>query len=126
MEVSSIMRKVAVIEKDETIKQAIAIMSKRNLGSLVVVDGDKILGIITERDILKNLEKMNKSVKTIMKKSVKTIESGDDIKTAAEEMLANNVKKLPVLKEGKLVGIITMTDVLANHNSEEEDMFIFN
>jgi len=123
MKVHDIMKKVVVAGDQINGKQAAQIMSSKGIGSLVIFKKNKILGIITERDIMRNISKLNKKVSRIMAKNVLTIESGEDIDSAADLMAEHKIKRLPVIEKGKLVGIITATDVIANSDFLNEDFF---
>jgi CBS domain-containing protein len=124
MEISSIMRKVVVAEKEITIKEAAKIMSSKNVGSIVVVEGDKILGIITERDILRNMDKQSEQIKKLMSKDVITISPNQEVDEAKEIMIRNKIKRLPVIEDKKIVGIVKITDVLANITGDIDEPFL--
>lgn len=125
MKVSEIMHEVKVISPSINLKEAANMMSKEGIGSLIIVDkNEKIIGILTERDVLKNLGKLSEKVEKAMSKNVITIEEDKNIDKAVEVMSENKIKRLPVTREGKLVGIITVTDVLANSEGINED-FLF-
>jgi CBS domain-containing protein len=110
-------RNVIATRPDVKIKEAVKIMNKLSIGSLVVLDEkNNIVGIVTERDILKSIEKnidpeINE-VKDIMSKNVKTVSSDTDLKDAVDIMLKYKIKKLPVVDNGNLVGIITTSDIV--------------
>lgn len=127
MKVKEIMKKVVTINKRATIKAASALMSKKNIGCLVVVEKDLIVGIITERDILKYIShsnNLNALVEDIMTENVITIDSNASLEEAANCMFQNKIKKLPVVEKEKLIGIITATDLIANTESIDEP-FLF-
>ncbi len=127
MKVKEIMKKIVTIDRKATIKEAAAIMSKKSIGSLVVTEKDLIVGIITERDIIKYVSKSNHmgaKVEEIMTQDVVTIEPGASLDEAADCMFQHKIKKLPVVENGKLLGIITATDIIANADSIDEP-FLF-
>jgi CBS domain-containing protein len=123
MKVSEAMNKAVTIESDMKLKQVAGIMSDRKIGSLIVLDNEKIAGIITERDILKNVGRLDSKVVSIMSKNVITIDADENINNAALLMAKNKIKRLPVVKKGKLAGIITATDVIANSPGLNESFF---
>ncbi len=123
MKLSEVMNKAFVIESKISIKEAAKIMSDKNVGSLIVMKGDKIDGIITERDILKNVSGLGKRVSEVMSKNIITIGKNDTLEDAAELMAEKKIKRLPVVDKGELVGIITATDVLAHCEDINEDFF---
>jgi len=125
MKVSEIMHEVKVISPNISLKEAANMMSKEHIGSLVIVDkNEKIMGILTERDVLKNIGKISEKIEKVMSKDVVTIEEDKNIDKAVEVMNENKIKRLPVTRNEKLVGIITVTDLLANsENINEEFLF---
>jgi len=124
MRVAEIMNKVMVVEENCSLKDAAKIMSDRGIGSLVILKNDNITGIITERDIMKNVDKMNKKISAVMSRNVITTEQTETLDNAALIMSEHKIKRLPVLHKGKLVGIITATDILANSDALNE-AFLF-
>jgi len=125
MKVSEIMHEVKVISPNISLKEAANMMSKEHIGSLVIVDkNEEIMGILTERDVLKNIGKISEKIEKVMSKDVVTIEEDKNIDKAVEVMNENKIKRLPVTRNEKLVGIITVTDLLANsENINEEFLF---
>lgn len=123
MQIKEIMNKVIAIEHDVSAKEAAKIMSNRNIGSLIVLRKSKIAGIITDRDILKNISSLGKKISGVMTKSVVTVDLGESIDNAALIMTEKKIKRLPVVDDGKLVGIITATDIVANSDLLNEDFF---
>jgi CBS domain-containing protein len=117
MLVKDIMNKNVVIAKPEiTVREASTAMNKFHIGSLVIVKDNNIVGILTERDILtavaegKDLERT--LAEEIMTKNVITIEPGKRIEDAVNLMTEHKIKKLPVVDDGKLVGIVTASDII--------------
>lgn len=124
MKISQIMSKAIVIDDNTSVKEAAKIMSDKNIGSLIIVKDNKIAGIVTERDVLKNISKLNSKVSAIMSKNVITIEKEGNIEEAAEIMAEKKIKKLPVIEDKKLVGLISATDIIAHSKNLNED-FLF-
>lgn len=118
MKVSDMMMtKVKTVEPNDTIKKTVKIMSAGKIGGIIVVSKGKIVGIFTERDVLrkvvaKGLDVNKTKIKSVMTKRVFTVEKDADIIEAINLMVEKNIKKLPVVHEGKMVGIITATDIL--------------
>ena len=107
---------VVTVDADATVKEAVEIMNKHEIGCLVVMEGNKLVGILTERDMLKRVlgESRNPEktkVSEIMTTPVTTTSPTTDLEEAAKLMFERNVKKLPVVSEGKLVGLVTLTDL---------------
>ena len=125
MKIKEIMNSAFAVDKDVSIKEAAKIMAKKDIGSLVAVKEGKILGIITERDVIKNIESLDKKISAIMNKTVVTVNFEEEIDNAAILMKKNKIKRLPVMDDSdKLVGIITATDLIANSDEINED-FLF-
>jgi len=118
MIVKDVMNKEVIATKpDVKVKEAVKIMNKLNIGSLVVLnDKNNIIGIMTERDILKSVEKGldadSTEVKEVMSRDVKVISSDKDLKDAVDMMTKFKIKKLPVVDDNVLVGIITTEDIM--------------
>jgi len=97
--------------------EAVEKMIKFNVGSILVMDGEKLVGIITERDIISRIAEQcmdprSIQAKDIMSRPVVTIDENVTIEEAARMMSKKNIKKLVVTREGKVVGVITTTDVV--------------
>lgn len=111
-------RNVLVLSKEATIKDALDLMVENSAGSVIILENEKIVGIVTERDILRRVLSQSKSldtkIKEVMTKNVITISPDEKIEKAAEIMTENKIKKLPVVDGNKLVGIITLTDIVAS------------
>lgn len=124
MKISEVMNKVVVVEDDVSLRQAAKIMSDRNIGSLVVLKNNKIAGIITEHDVLKNVNSLGSKVSNFMSKNIIAIDKTDTLEHAAEIMARKKIKRVPVVDSEKLVGIVTVTDVIAHLSEVGEDFLI--
>jgi len=124
MKVKEVMNTAVAVDHDISVKEAAQIMSDKNIGSVVAIKKGKILGIVTEKDIIRNVENIKKKILSIMTRDVVTIEQDDDLDEAAILMKKNCIKRLPVTKNGELVGIITSTDLIANSDELNEE-FLF-
>ncbi|KAA2280768.1 MAG: cyclic nucleotide-binding/CBS domain-containing protein [Candidatus Nitrosocosmicus sp.] len=103
---------------NKTAYDVASILTKNKIGSVIVIDRDKVpIGIITERDLVKRvcLEKLNPSkvlVEELMSSPLITIMTFDSVDTATRIMLSNKIKRLPVLEsDNRLMGIISVTDI---------------
>ena len=118
VEVEDIMvDKVITIEADATVKDAAKLMNKHDIGCLVVVGKGKPIGILTERDMLKRVlaesEELKKiNVQEIMSKPLTVGKPDMEIEGAAKIMFTKKIKKLPIIEKDKLVGLVTLTDLL--------------
>ena len=105
------------IAPDKSIEECAKLMLKKSVGGLMVVDSGKIKGIITEKDLVERLVAKNLNPKTtkvfeIMSKRIIGIKPDLDIYDALIEMRDNDVRRLPVIHDNKLVGLLTEKDVL--------------
>ena len=111
-------KKVIVINPDTTIKDAAKIMSQYRVGSIVVLEDEKLVGIITELDIIwkvvaGELDPKTTLVRDVMSKNVVTINADQTLEDATDVMVENKIKKLPVIEGNKIIGIITATDIIS-------------
>jgi len=108
---------VKVVRPDSSVKEVVATMNKFDIGSIVVVQGDRPVGIITERDILRRivepcLAPETLTARQVMSSPVLTINETASVDEAARFMAKKRVKKLLVIDKQKLVGIVTLTDIV--------------
>ena len=128
MRVSEIMTKAAVTDQsDDTLAEAARKMWKQQTGSLLVMDGEDLVGIITERDVLKAAAtgaSMDETrISQVMSKDLVTVGPGTSLREAAKVMADRWIRHLPVLDAGRLVGILSQRDlagVLAGALNEPE------
>lgn len=115
--VKNIMTKPAVqIEYNRTVQAAAKEMVKHRVGSIIVVKNKKPIGIITETDINKKIVALGKDPRKlkseeIMSSPIVFSSPRDDITLAVEKMEKHKIKRLPVVDRGKIVGILTNTDI---------------
>jgi len=115
--VNEIMRKgVIIARKDDTIEHVAKVLKKARIGRVIVTEHGKIVGVLTEKDIIKDVVAEGKSTKTlvskVMKYPVKTITPETDIEEAIKTMNKYDISGLPVTVRGKLVGIVTERDLV--------------
>jgi CBS domain-containing protein len=117
---------VFVLSKDATIKDALDLMLENKIGSVIVVENERPIGIVTERDILKKVLgeniSLNESIGKIMSFPLISISGKESVQKAAEIMSENRIKRLPIVENEKLVGIITLTDIVASGIKLEEEI----
>lgn len=110
-------KNVKTVRPNSTINEVVRKMNKFEIGSIIVTDGEKPVGIITERDILRRVLEVNMAseamkAKEIMSSPILTIESQATTEEAATLMNSKRIKKIPVLEDGILIGIVTSTDIV--------------
>jgi len=109
--------KVISIDLEASMTDAAKLMNKHEIGCLVVMQNENPVGILTERDFLKRVlaksEELKKvKVKEIMSKPLVTGKPDMQIEEAARLMFEKKLKKLPLVENGKLLGLVTLTDLL--------------
>lgn len=109
-------KNVIGIGRHKTVFEACNIYKDKKVGCLLVTDNEECVGIVTERDIIERTICVHKNpeetkVEDIMSKDVKTVHPLDKLEKAVNIMIKNNIKKLPVLQNDDVVGIITVTDI---------------
>jgi len=129
MRTSEVMVKdVISIQKDLSVYEAVKLMNKNRIGCLVVVeDGQKVVGVLTERDVLKRVLEEGKNpketkVSKIMTRHVIVGTPNMQLAEATELMFLKKIKKLPIVKGNRLVGLITLTDIARIARLDEKTM----
>ena len=118
-------RNVWTIDPDTTVFDALAKMAEKDIGSLVVTDGEKLLGIITERHYSRNVILKGKTspttlVRDIMERNVIHVRPEQSVEQCMALMTDKRVRHLPVLDGKKLIGIISIGDLLKSIISKQE------
>ena len=108
---------VITISPDQTISEAILRLSDYNIGVLIVVsESDKVVGIISERDIVRRLVKdpdlLNRKVFEVMTSEVIVGVPQDDVMSVVHTMTEKRFRHIPVIDRGKLIGIVSIGDIL--------------
>ena len=106
---------VITIDQKKTVQDAAVLMTEKKIGSLIVMDENVPIGIVTERDIVRRfvyeqLLSRETKVTEIMSKPIITIGPDSSLKDAAKLMIQNQIRRLPVVNENKLVGILVASD----------------
>lgn len=128
MKIEKIMAKdVVTVPPNALVQESVKLMNKNRIGCLLVVDGDEVTGILTERDILERLVEKGKNsretkVSEIMTTHVMFGSPDMELVDATRLMFENKVKKLPVKDKGQLVGLVTLTDIARITSVDEETM----
>lgn len=105
------------ISPTATVMDALQLMADKNIGSVAVIENENYLGIMTERDysrkvILKGKNSTNTKVSEIMTADLPPVSADKSIEHCMELMTKNNIRYIPVMENGKLAGIISMSDIV--------------
>ncbi len=119
MPVKEIMtRDVVAVDIRSSVSELVKEMLKRDVGSVIITDNDHPVGIVTERDIVKkivskNLRPDEVSIKDIMSTPLITIPAVENVTDAMQKMVKLKIRRLPVVENARLVGIVTDIDLMA-------------
>jgi CBS domain-containing protein len=107
---------VRTVNLDEKLSAAVAVMDKNSIGSVVVLDGETAIGIITEGDVVEQISKgaqiLLESVRQVMSKPLITGTPDMTVQDAVNLMLEKRIRQLPIVEGSKLVGIVTDRDLM--------------
>lgn len=126
MKVKDLMsRDVLSVNPDTPVTQIAKIMKDRNIGSVPVVKGDKVVGIVTDRDIVLRDVAMGKDINSVKASDVMTIGLSTatpemDVHEAARIMSQKQVRRLPVVENDRLVGMLALGDVAVRTTLEDD------
>jgi CBS domain-containing protein len=119
-------REVVVVDVATSIAQTARIMSERQIGAVPVVDGDRVAGIFTERDVLARVvaagvDAAKTPVSSVMSTSLVVADIGEPHDACMRRMQQARVRHLLVLRDGRLAGILSMRDLLALELDERDE-----
>jgi CBS domain-containing protein len=126
MKVRDIMTKnVAYINPNSTVVEAAQLMQKHNVGSIPVGDQTGVIGIVTDRDIVvRNIahgnNPQNTTVKDVMTSSVTTATPDMDVDAISKIMAVNQIRRVPVVENNMIVGMVALGDVAADNRFDTE------
>ena len=108
---------VWTIPPQATVFEAIQLMAQKNIGALPVVEGDKLIGIFTERDYtrkvaLEGKTSHNTKVREILTATVTTVSPLDTVEDAMRLMSEKRIRHLPVVEEGRMIGVVSIGDMV--------------
>ncbi len=117
---------VLSVDVNESVLNAISLMAEVNIGAVLVQNGDTISGIFTERDYLqrialKSLSSKKTPVGEVMTKPVISAEPNDSIQKCMETMTTCHCRHLPVVEGGKLLGIVSIGDLVKHMLDEKQN-----
>jgi CBS domain-containing protein len=118
-------REIWSIAPEKSIFDALEMMADKNISGLLVLDSDKLVGIFTERDyarklILKGKSSKNTKVSDLMTKNILYVGSKNTVEDCMKLMTAKRVRHLPVIDNKRLIGIVTIGDLVQQIISEQQ------
>jgi CBS domain-containing protein len=116
---------VWTIQPSDSVLAAIQIMAERDIGALVVIEGNHPIGLLSERDYTRNVYLKDRSspattVREIMSSPIVPIEPGETVEACMELMTERRIRYLPVIKYGRQVGLVSIGDLVKSIISEQE------
>jgi CBS domain-containing protein len=116
---------VSTINQEATVQELLAGLAEHNIGAMVVVSSDGVVGMVSERDIVRQLHShgasvLSRPISTIMTATVATCTKSDTVDSISLLMTKNRVRHVPVLEDGKLIGIVSIGDVVKSRMEELE------
>ena len=115
---------VITVAPDATVRELVALLAQHNVGALVVCDGDQLAGIVSERDVVRRLQEdesvLDREVSSIMTPEVQTCTPDQRVTDLMQVMTTGRFRHMPVLDDGRLVGIVSIGDVVKHRMNELE------
>ncbi|HMO28905.1 CBS domain-containing protein [Enterovirga sp.] len=110
---------------DDTVLKALEVMAESNIGAVLVLDGERLVGIFSERDYARKVELKGRTavathVKDLMTTELVTVSSDETVEECNVLMRQHHIRHLPVIENGKLVGVLSSRDVLTEVVADEE------
>ena len=111
-------RSAVAVGPDATVTKAAAVMDAVGVGALAVVDGDCLVGIVTDRDLVRRVLArglpLDARVDSVMSMPVVTIDADDDLHSAFAAFRRHGLRRLAAVRDGRFVGMVTVDDLLIN------------
>ncbi len=119
-------RQVYTVARGASVAEAVREMNEKGIGALVVLDGDRPIGMFTERDVLRRVVDADKDpavtrVSSVMSRNVTTITSTTHVADAMALMTSRRFRHLPVIDDGVLLGMVSIGDLMRWVTLHQED-----
>ena len=119
------------VSPDATVFEAISLMAEKNIGALPVLEGDRLVGMVSERDYARKVILLGRgsretAVSEIMTRNLRTVSLDDSVQECMQLMTENRFRHLPVVQEDKLIGLISIGDcvnwIISAQNAAIDDL----
>jgi CBS domain-containing protein len=115
------------IKASASVVEAAQLMREEHIGSLPITDNEQLVGMITDRDITTRVvaeaaDPMETSVGDVYSQDLITVEPGKDLEEALQLMARHQVRRLPVVEDGRLVGIVAQADIAISENEKTGEL----
>jgi CBS domain-containing protein len=119
-------RETVVASKDQTVRETARLMADHDIGAVPVLDGERLVGIFTERDLMARVvaagrDPANTRIETVMSTDIIAADVSDTHETCLQRMQQRRVRHLLVLNNGRLAGIVSLRDLLATEITEKDE-----
>ncbi len=109
--------RIFAVRPEVSVLEAMAVMAEQNIGAVLVMTGEQVNGILSERDCVRKLDlagrsAKNTTVRDIMTSDVLYLEAGQSVEEGMAVMIDKNIRHLPVYENGKLLGLLSVRDIL--------------
>ena len=120
-------KELLTISPTQTVIEALMVMAEYKIGALLVIDKDKMVGIVSERDYAREIILLKKSsketlVKDIMTKKVLSLQPSDSFEQGLEIMSEKKIRHIPILKGNKIIGMVSQGDLVKEMISHQKDL----
>jgi CBS domain-containing protein len=110
------------VEIGDSLADAAREMREGDIGNVIVTDGGRVAGIVTDRDIVvraiaEGRDPQSTTVGDVCTSGPRTLEAGDSVEAAAQAMGENGIRRLPVLRDGELVGVLSLGDLAQDRDA---------
>ncbi len=120
-------REIYFVRPEMTVREAVRYMAEKNVGAAVVLDGERVIGIFTERDLMTRVVHLGRDVDSTkvvdaMSRDLILSEADESEETCHRRMIRHRIRHLPVVEKGHLIGLVSLRDLLLEtlHRKEEE------
>jgi CBS domain-containing protein len=115
------------VPKTASVREALKLMAERNVGAITVTDGEQMIGIFSERDYARKVSasgncSLDTPVKNLMTTEMVTVNLGSTLEECMNLMIQWHIRHLPIMDSGRLVGMVSMRDVVEALLSMKEDL----
>ncbi len=115
------------VNPETTVSEAITLMTDTDISALMVIDNDQVVGIVTERDYVRRVARLQLApeltkVGQVMTRNLLTVTPQDRTRFCMQLMIEKNLRHLPVLEDGKLIGLLSIRDLVKDVVTEQEGL----
>lgn len=123
-------RDLVLTDSSATVREVAMVMSEQNVGAVPVLESGRLVGVFSERDIMsrvvaKGLNPEQTTVRDVMTSEIVVAEADDSITDALQKMYSRGCRHLPVVREGNLLGMISLRDLLQIDGQETKERATF-